>query len=127
MSAGSPIITGYEDDNGNIHSVQIQPETLSLTLNSVANAAPTTAIDPTRVSARVSGGRHSLGLNARIVRFRFSTATVPAGYNANTPLTLPVLTQTAFAAYGRGTTGTYTLNGTDFDVEFVGKTPETLR
>lgn len=127
MSAGAFINSSYEDANANIHAIQVQPETLTLTLNSVSNAAPTTPIDSTRVSARVNGGRRGIGLFTRLVRFKFSGTTQPDGYLSNGVITLPVLTQSAFASYGRGQTGTYTLNGTAFDVEFVGKSPEVLR
>lgn len=126
MSAGSPVTVGYENGAGVIHPIRIQPETLSVTLNSIANAAPTTAIASNVPSAKVSGGRRSIGINARLVRIRITAATPPPGYKVGSPIALPVLTQTAFAAYGKGQTGTYTLNGTSYDIEFAGKTPETI-
>lgn len=126
MSAGQFETNGYEDDNGVIHPIKIQPETKTLTLNAVANAAPTTDIAPGVASAKVSGSRRSIGYNARLVRFRITSPTPPPGYVANSVIALPVLTQVAFAGYAKGQSGTYTLNGTAYDVEFVGKTPETI-
>lgn len=126
MSAGAFLNTGYETNIGVIHPIKIQPETLTLTLNSVANEAPTTPIALSVPSAKVSGSRRAIGVNARLVRIRITATTPPPGYVVGGVITLPVLTQVAFAAYGKGTTGTYTLNGTAYAVEFVGKTPETI-
>lgn len=126
MSAGSFLNTGYETNTDVIHPIRVQPETLSLTLNSVSNAAPTTAIATSVPSAKVSGSRRAIGVNARLVRVRITDGTPPDGYVVGGVITLPVLTQVAFAAYAKGTTGTYTLNGTAYAIEFVGKTPETI-
>ncbi len=116
----------YETDTGVVHPIRIQPETPSLTLNAVANAQPAGAVGSNLPSARVSSGRNSFGINARLVRFRF-TGTLPPGYAMNGILTLPVLTPTAFNSFGKSQTGTYTLEGTDYDIAFVGKTPETIK
>lgn len=126
MSAGAFLVTGYEASTGTIFPISIQPETLTLTLNTIANAAPTTAPAAGLPSAQVSKGRRTIGVNTRLVRFKITDANPPAGYKADGILTLPVLTQVAFAAYGKGQTGTYTLNGTAYAVAFVGKTPETI-
>lgn len=126
MSAGSPEIVSYESGSGLFFPISIQPETQTLTLNSVANAAPANPIGAGLPSASVSRGRRSNGVNARLVRFRFNSATTPPGYKVDGTLTVPVLQAATFAAYGKGQTGTYTLNGTDYSVAFVGKTPETI-
>ena len=126
MSAGSPEIVGYENQLGVIHPIRVQPETLTLTLDGVANAAPTGSIAVGVPSAKVSGSRRAIGVNARLVRFRITDATPPPGYAANSIISLPVLTISAFQSYGKAQTGTYTLNGTDYAVAFVGKTPETI-
>lgn len=127
MSAGNFATDGkYETDTGVVHPIRYQPETTSLSLNTVPNAAPAGAVGANLPSARVGSGRRSFGINARLVRFRF-TGTLPPGYSMNGILTLPVLTPAAFNSYGKSQTGTYTLNGTDYDIAFVGKTPETIK
>lgn len=125
MSAGSPINTVYESNASLIFPITIQPETETLTLNSVANAAPASTPGAGLPSAKVSGGRRAIGVNARLVRVRFTTTT-PDGYKMGGIITLPVLQPSVFNGYGKGQTGTYTLNATAYDVEFVGKTPETV-
>lgn len=127
MSAGTYLQDGkYETDGGTVVAARIQPETITLTLNSVANALPTGTVTPGLPSAKVSGGRREFGINARLVRIRF-TDTLPPGYAMNGILTLPVLTTAAFNAYDKAQTGTYTLEGTDYNVRFVGKTAETIK
>lgn len=125
MSAGNFVTANYSDNFGNLYPISIQPETESLTLATVANTAAAGPLPPNLPSVSVSRGRRTNGVNARLCRFKFS-GTLPDGYQTNGILTLPVLTQTTFDAWGKGSTGTYTLNGTAFDVEFVGKTAETI-
>lgn len=128
MSAGDFLTDAlYQTDSGIITTIRIQPETLTLTLNAVANAAPTGPAQPGIPSAKVSGGRREIGINARLIRVRF-TGTLPPGYSGGKSIiTLPVLASSVFAGYSKGQTGTYTLNGTAYDVAFVGKTPETVK
>lgn len=127
MSAGDFLDAFYQTDNGDIVPIRIQPETASLTLNAVANAAATGPASPGFPSAKVSGGRREFGINARLVRVRF-TGTLPPGYSGGKSIiTLPVLAQSVWAGYSKGQTGTYTLNGTAYDVAFVGKTGETVK
>lgn len=125
MSAGSPIMTVYETNQALYFPITIQPETESLTLNSVANTASANTAGVGFPSAKVSGGRRSIGVNARLIRVKF-TSTIPDGYKTDGILTLPVLQLATFNAYARGQTGTYTLNGTAYDVRYVGKTPESV-
>lgn len=126
MSAGDYTDGLYETDVGKITTIRIQPETLSLTLNTVANAAPTGPPETGVPSAKVSGGRREFGINARLVRVRF-TGTLPPGYSGGKSIiTLPVLQPSVFAGYAKGQTGTYTLEGTAYDIAFVGKTPESV-
>ena len=115
----------YEDDFGNFYPITVQPETLSLTLAGVANAEGAGPLPANLPSVSVSKGRRTNGVNARLVRFRF-TGTLPSGYLMNGVISLPVLTPAAFAAYSKGTTGTYTLDGTAYDVVRVGRTAETI-
>lgn len=126
MSAGDFLNSTYDADSGTAYPIRVQPETLSLTLNSVANAAGTGTVAAGTPSAKVSGGRTSFGVNARLVRVRF-TNTIPDGYSGGKDtISLPVLTMAAFNAYSKGTTGTYTLGAVAYDVAFVGKTPEAI-
>lgn len=125
MSAGSTIPSLYQSDNNDLWKIRIQPETLTLTLNTNANAAPTGAAPAGFPSAKVSGGRNSIGVNTRLIRIRF-TGTLPPGYKMNGIIALPVLQTSVFALYDKDQTGTYTLNGTDYDVIAVGKTPEKI-
>lgn len=126
MSAG-PTLEGarYESNNGIVFPIRIQPETITLNLNSVTNALPSAQVTLDVPSARVGAGRNSFGVNARLVRITF-TAAVPPGYLENGVITLPVLTLTAYNAYTRGTTGTYNLNGTDYAVKWAGRSPEKI-
>jgi hypothetical protein len=114
MSAGPFQLSRYERDNADIHPIRVQPETIIGGTNPAPGGAPTSDI-----SARVSGGRRTLGLTARKVRFVF-TAGAPTGYRPGSVLTLPVLTPAAYAALTRGSTFTY-LGGT---ATVVGKSPE---
>lgn len=127
MSAGAFITNAiYEADNDEFYRIRVQPETLALTIASTANASGAGPLVGGRPSAVVSKGRQSFGMNARLIRIRF-TNTIPPGYLQNGIITLPVLTQASFLAYALGAVGTYSLNGTDYDVEVVGRTPENAR
>ena len=126
MSGGDYIRSLYELNGGSIAPIRIQPETLTLTLNSVANAAPAGTATAGFPSAKVSGTRRSFGINTRKVRVKF-TGTLPPGYSGGKDtISLPVLQPSVFNGYAKGQTGTYTLEGTAYDVEFVGKSTETV-
>lgn len=92
MSAGAFTRTFYADDDGDIHPIRLQPETLEAEFNSVVNAAPAGPTD-SDISAQVTGSRRGLGLFARYVTVKF-TATPPTGYLANSvyKITVPSLT-----------------------------------
>lgn len=120
MSAGAFEITRYETDPGTIHPIRVQPETLAATLGGTANAAPTGAATGLG-SASVSRGRRANGINARLVRLRF-TATPPTGYLANSTIAIPALTPEFFDAATRGATGTYL----GVAVVAAGRSPETI-
>ena len=125
MSAGSPIDSVYQANSGTLFPISIQPETLTVTLNSVANTAPEGTPGAGLPSATVSRGRRSNGVNARLIRVSF-TGTLPDGYKMEGILTFPVLQQSVFDGYGKGQVGTYSLNGTDYAIKYVGKTAETI-
>lgn len=108
MSSGPFLRSFYELNNGEIAAIRVQPETVNFTVGGVANAAPA---GPATVpgSASVGRGRRSNGINARLVRFVFTTA--PSGYEANSPIALPWLQETAFDDIRRGDPVSY-LGGT---------------
>lgn len=122
MSAGRFELTFYEDGNGTIHPIRVQPETLLLTINGVANAAPTGPADSGVASAQVSKGRNSIGYNARLVSIRFPT-NPPDGYKPDQIIRLPWLRDTTFGNIQAGQSVTY-LGSTGV---VAGKTPEKIR
>lgn len=121
MSSGAFTRSRYETDAGEIVRIRVQPETLTLAIDGASNAAPAGAVDAPG-SAKVSGGRRSFGINARLVRVTW-TAAPPAGYLAGGTITLPWLVQDTFAALLLGSTGTYL----GAAVELTGKTAESVR
>lgn len=120
MSAGIFTKTQYAGDGGaRIYAIRVQPETLALTIGTVANAAPAGPVTEI-VSAKVSGGRRTSGLSARKVRVEFSGTSAPVGYEASGTITLPILSPTVYAGINKGATGTYLGS----PIVVLGKTPE---
>lgn len=120
MSAGSFLRSRYAGDGGvRIYKIRVQPETLALTINAVANAAPVGAVTEV-VSAKASGGRRTSGLSARKVRIAFTEGNAPAGYAEGDAISLPILSPTVFNGIVPGQTGTYL----SAPIEVIGKTPE---
>lgn len=122
MSAGAFTVTKYETsaDNGSfILSCRVQPETLTATIDGVANSAPAGATNAPG-SATVSTGRRSAGVNMRYVTLKF-TGALPDGYKGDN-VRIPVLTPATYAAWTREKTGTYLGVG----VQVVGRTNETV-
>lgn len=126
MSGGSFVTVAYENGAGVFHPIRVQPETLTLSLNSVVNSAPANTPGANLPSAKVSSSKRAIGINARTVRVRTSETAPPIGYKPGSIIALPVLQAATFAAYSKGQTGSYSLNGTAYDVTFVGKTPESI-
>ena len=123
MSQGSFLIVNYESNKlGTIHPIRIQPETLTLNIGAVSNAAPAgTAILP---SAQVSQGKRKKGLNSRSVTFKFDPGDEPTGYKAESPITLPWLQDNAaFNGAFAGQAGTYQ----GVSISIVGTANETAR
>jgi hypothetical protein len=84
-----------------IHPIRVQPETIAAVIGAVGNTPPTgPATNP--IQARVSGGRRSIGLLARLIRVRLPITGQPAGYQPGSILTFPVLNLEAFAAATKG-------------------------
>lgn len=124
MSSGSFVVTKYAAAYGsgtNIHPIRVQPETLALSItiggSAVANTAPAGALT-SPISARVSSGKRTLGLNAFTVGIKFSGPT-PTGYSANQRINLPCL-NSAIRAATKGATGTYL----GASIVVVGTSPE---
>jgi len=104
MSSGPFTITKYQSTElGAIMQIKVQGPTVAFA-GGVANTAPE---DPVTIPlfAHVSGTRREYGVKPRTVTFEF-TGAPPAGYTGD-PLTVPVLTPAAYAAYTPGVTGTY--------------------
>jgi len=123
MSQGSFQIVNYGSDKlSTVHPIRIQPETLTLTIGGISNAAPAgTAVLP---SAQVSQGKRKKGLNARTVTFKFTPGSQLAGYKPESPITLPWLQNNAtFNGAFAGQTGSYQ----GADVVVVGTANETAR
>lgn len=125
MSAGALKKGFYSTDNGDTVKCSFQPETESLLINAIANASVTGPGATGFPSAKVSGGRTSIGINCRLIRIKFDTA--PAGYLQGGIITLPVFSSTVFAGYQAQTTGTYDVGGGAQAITIVGFTPEAIR
>ncbi len=115
MSAGAFTDTFYSTDKGGTCNIRLQPETITFSLQGVPEVGPADQ----EASARVQGSRRSFGIIARKVRVRF-TGAVPTGYEPGSVLSIPILTQTAYAAITKGDEGTYLGQ----PVRVLGKTPE---
>lgn len=116
MSAGQFVISSYlaSYDGASVHPIRIQPETLAAQLNPVV-LAPTSPI-----SARVSGGKRTLGLIARKIVLRDDVTTPPDGYQPSGRLVIPILSPIDFDSLTKGSTLTYL----GIDMVVVGKIPE---
>jgi len=124
MSEGSFIFATYESDAGTFHNIQVQPETLTLTVGGVANAEAANPVD-SDLRAVVSKGRNSVGLNARLVRIEVE-ASGTSDIEVGSILTLPWLTAGNFGDITRpaGQAVTYRDGITG---RLSGNTPEKFR
>lgn len=109
MSTGKFDYAKYETNDGLVVPVKIQPETLTLTLNSVANAQGSGSLTPFLPSARVGGSKKQIGINARTVTVRLTAdgAGENAGMKSGSLIRLPVFLPATYAAYSKGDVGTY--------------------
>jgi len=126
MSAGAFTVVPYRAsyNTEQIHPLRIQPETQDLAVliggtNQLNTPEEVATNNP--ISAVISRGRRSKGLNARLIRVRF-TAAPPTGYQVNGTLTLPAINPALLGA-PNGATGTYL----GIAIEVVGTSPETAR
>lgn len=111
MSAGGFSKVKYEANNGTLHPCRVQPETVSLEIGGDTNGVPAEPAGTTksRISARVSGSRKSLGLFTRMVRVQFgeTAGAAPDGYQLGGVIALPILKQEFFESITPGDTGNY--------------------
>lgn len=121
MSAGEFEFTKYERDDGAIHNVRVQPETLALTIASTANTAPTGAVTAAG-SAQVGAGRRGYGIHTRFITVRF-TGTFPDGYKGTPISRIPILQKSVYDGFQAGATGTYLGQ----PISVVSKSPEIIR
>lgn len=124
MSSGQFVITRYRasyGDGSNVHPIKVQPETTGLQFGTEINI-PAVNAPNSPISARVTGSKRTIGLNARKVTFRFTGANPQDGrYKAGSILTLPWFIPFS-PTLVRGASGTY-LGDT---VELVGLIPESV-
>lgn len=122
MSAGPFTSTFYEDNNGDIHGIRLQPETLTAVFNGVTNATPGGPATAGAVRARITGSRRGYGVFARFATVVF-TATPPTGYDTGTYYRIAVPDPTVYNGIADLDTGTYL--GTAIQV--ISKTNEKIR
>lgn len=121
MSSGPFVRSLYSTDLLNVVRIRVQPETLALVLNAVANdppAGPATAGFP---SAKVSLNNSEVGINPRNVTIAY-TAGASAGLEGLT-VSLPWCVKSTFDALPEDATGTYKTE----PVELVSKSNERIR
>lgn len=121
MSSGRFTRSKYEADDGTIHPIRLQPETLEANIGGGANSPPSADTD-TDLSAKVSRGARAFGLRPRFVTAVW-TETPPSGYDDRTPIRLPILTEARYDAINVNGTGTYL--GSSITV--ISKTRESIR
>lgn len=112
MSAGPFSVGRYQRNDGTVHPVRCQPETVALTLGGDPNNFPAAAGEGTQksdISAQISGSRRSLGLHTRLVRVKFgSTAgAAPDGYSLGGAINLPVFQKSLWDSISKGDSGNY--------------------
>lgn len=107
MSSGPFVTTKYEDDQGLIHPIRVQPEGAAI------NGTPPAGNIDTNVSAQVGGSRRSYGCHARGVRLVRTVGTAPNTFKRYN--FYPVLTPTAFGSITKGQE--FTIDGTAWTVQ----------
>ena len=122
MSAGRFLRTFYQADNNEVHPIRVQPETASLSIGGTTNAPPSGPAT-VGISARATAGNRRIGLSARAVTVVFDEGSEPAGYAANSPIRIPILTPATYASISPGEAGTYL----GAPVTVIGLSPERRR
>jgi hypothetical protein len=122
MSAGAFVTTFYTADDGTVHPLKVQPETLTMSVDGNTNA-PTATAATTKYYARVGGGCREIGVRARRVNIKFDNA--PAGYKQDQVISLPwVGSKAVFDAMTPGMAGTYDAGGVGSVIEVVSTSDE---
>lgn len=121
MSAGAFTRGKYQDNDLNIRPIRVQPETIAMEINNVANVQPSGAID-TSGAAQTNRSKRAYGVHARTVTIVFPT-TAPGGYLVNSPIRLPILTAAVWDGIITGQAVEY-LGG---DAIVISKSPELIR
>lgn len=108
MSAGLFVRSKYTAsyDNTAIHPIRVQPESIAASIGGTTNAAPTGAIN-NPISARVTGSKRTLGLNARKVTIAAPATGQPTGYAPGGTTSIPALNEAFYNAAIKGTPVTY--------------------
>lgn len=127
MSAGAFTRTKYQTnldlaDTGvtAICLIRVQPETLTCSVNSVANDAPSGAVT-LPLTAVVSRGRRAKGIIPRTVTLEAGTTGQPTGYKPGGLTTIPCLTRAFFDECSEATDETVVsyLGSTTWKVSYV--------
>lgn len=121
MSSGAFTISKYETNDGEIHPVRVQPETLACQFGSTANAAPAGAVTDNQ-RAKVTKGAREYGIGCRTVTITFGE-NPPDEYRPYAYITLPVLQESVWDAITDGSAVTYL--GTAGTVSY--KSPERIK
>lgn len=121
MSAGGFVTSKYQSNDGGIYKVKLQPETLLMLIDGVANSAPLGDVDQV-VSAKVTKTRREIGMGCRAIAIRF-TAAIPDGYKAGQIILVPVMTSALF----NGLTGAEPVSYLNGDAEIVYLRPESRK
>lgn len=111
----------YETNRGLVTNIRVQDETIACVINSVGNDEPDADRTGGLPSAKVSGGRREIGINARTVTLILTAA--KTGYTIGKPLTIPALTKDFYDACEPGETGTYL----GVACEVIGRTEEVIK
>lgn len=107
MSAGRFITAKYQTNDGEVHAIRIQPETLTLAIEGQINEEAAGSITG-KGRAAVSKGKRQLGLRARMVICKWADpANAPTGYDGRGYIRLPWLTTSLFDDLAEGMDGTY--------------------
>lgn len=120
--AGSFQRAKYSTDTGTVVNVRVQPETLALDIGGNTNDEPSGNRAAGWPSAKVSGGRRTIGINCRSVSLQF-TGTPPTGYKALGIISVPIMTKATYDLITQGDTGTYL----GAAVEVIGKSGEVIK
>lgn len=112
MSAGKFVKSSYEEDNGTIHPIKVQPETLTTSLGGAPNVVPSTAGDNvvrSKISAKVSKTNKEIGLRPRMVAITFPPVdgAQPDGYAVGATVKIPVLDKDTWDGLSEGDSATY--------------------